>query len=234
MNLSSITGLLIFVGAVLWVGSFIPGWVKRGENIQEVRETRQMVAREIRAQRPAARPGKQFNVAHQAISIGRRRRVIGSIAVVSGFVGIFALTDVGSLGGVAVAGLSLSALALISNRGLGKKQRALLANSIQDRSSMASSYRSMIRTATGLAPQVSASEADDDRSWTPRTIPAPLHTGHIGSLEQPTLAEVTQLPLKRDEVAPASTEAAPAASAEAAETFGGAALDEILRRRRAV
>jgi len=231
MNFSSLTGLLIFVGALLWVGSFIPSWVKRSENVQEVRETRQMVTREIRAQRPAGRTSKQSTVAQQAISIGRRRRVIGSIAVVGAFVGVFALTDVAALGWVAVAGLSISALALVSNRGLGKKQRALLANSIQDRSSMASNYRSMIRTATSLAPQVSAQAVDDDRSWTPRTIPAPLHTGHIGSLEQPTLAEVTQLPLKREVAAPETTEAAPAAATEA---FGGAALDEILRRRRAI
>ena len=231
MNFSSLTGLLIFVGALLWVGSFIPSWVKRSENVQEVRETRQMVTREIRAQRPAGRTSKQSTVAQQAISIGRRRRVIGSIAVVGAFVGVFALTDVAALGWVAVAGLSISVLALISNRGLGKKQRALLANSIQDRSSMASNYRSMIRTATSLAPQVSAQAVDDDRSWTPRTIPAPLHTGHIGSLEQPTLAEVTQLPLKREVAAPETTEAAPAAATEA---FGGAALDEILRRRRAI
>jgi hypothetical protein len=231
MNFSSLTGLLIFVGAVLWVGSFIPSWVKRSENVQEVRETRQMVTREIRAQRPAGRASKQSTVAQQAISIGRRRRVIGSIAVVGAFVGVFALTDVATLGWVAVAGLSISALSLLSNRGLGKKQRALLANSIQDRSSMASNYRSMIRTATSLAPQVSVPAVDDDRSWTPRTIPAPLHTGHIGSLEQATLAEVTQLPVKREATAPEATEAAPAAASEA---FGGAALDEILRRRRAI
>jgi hypothetical protein len=231
MNFSSLTGLLIFVGALLWVGSFIPSWVKRSENVQEVRETRQLVTREIRAQRPAGRSSKQSTVAQQAISIGRRRRVIGSITVVGAFVGVFALTDVATLGWVAVAGLSISALALISNRGLGKKQRALLANSIQDRSSMASNYRSMIRTATSLAPQVSAPAVDDDRSWTPRTIPAPLHTGHIGSLEQPTLAEVTQLPVKREVAATETTDAAPAAATEA---FGGAALDEILRRRRAI
>jgi hypothetical protein len=230
MNFSSLTGLLIFVGAVLWVGSFIPSWVNRSENVREVRETRQMVTREIRAQRPKARVSKQATAAQQAISIGRRRRVIGSVAVVSGFVGVFALTDVASLGWVAAAGLSLSTLSLISNRGLGKKQRVLLASSIQDRSAMANNYRSMIRTATSQAPKVEAPAADDDRSWTPRTIPAPLHTGHIGSLEQPTLAEITQLPVKREVVAPESTEA-PAAATEA---FGGAALDEILRRRRAI
>lgn len=231
MNFSSLTGLLIFVGAVLWVGSFIPSWVSRSENVQDVRETRQRVTREIRAQRPSPRASKQSTVAQQAISIGRRRRVMGSIAVVGAFVGIFALTDLASLGWVAAAGLSLSGLALISNRGLGKTQRALLANSIKDRSSMANNYRSMIRSATSLAPQIDMVQADEDRSWTPRTIPAPLHTGHIGSLEQPTLAEVTPLPLKREATAAESTEVSPAATAE---PFGGAALDEILRRRRAI
>lgn len=230
MNFSSLTGLLIFVGAVLWVGSFIPSWVKRGENVQEVRETRQMVTKQLRENRAATPRGKQSSIAQQAINLGRRRRVIGSIAVVSGFIGLFALTDLTNLAAVAVGGLSLAAVSLVSSRALWKRQQVLLANSIQGRADIANNYRSMVRSAMDLAPQV-ADAAADDRAWTPREIPAPLHTGHIGSLEQPTLAEVTQLPLAQPAVqSPGQKEIAKAE----VENFGGANLDEILRRRRAV
>ena len=75
------------------------------------------------------------------------------------------------------------------------------------------------------APAESA-EVVDDRSWTPRYMPAPLHTGHIGTLEQPNLAPVSQI----SPSIPAAT--APAARPE--ESVIGENLDEILRRRRAV
>lgn len=230
MNFSSLTGLLIFVGAVLWVGSFIPSWVKRGENVQEVRETRQMVTKQLRENRAAVPRGKQSSIAQQAISLGRRRRVIGSIAVVSGFIGLFALTDLTNLAAVAIGGLTLAAVSLVSSRALWRRQQVLLANSIQGRADISNNYRSMVRSAIDLAPQV-AEAAADDRAWTPREIPAPLHTGHIGSLEQPTLAEVTQLPVAQPAVQ--SSGQKEIAKAEV-ENFGGANLDEILRRRRAV
>jgi hypothetical protein len=58
-----------------------------------------------------------------------------------------------------------------------------------------------------------------------------MHTGHIGTLEQPTLARVSQIKPAASATAPA----APAAQNERPEeAVIGANLDEILRRRRAV
>lgn len=90
-------------------------------------------------------------------------------------------------------------------------------------------YRALYRAAlevAGEAALAESSEVVDDRSWTPRYMPAPLHTGHIGTLEQPNLAPVSQI----SPSIPAAT--APAARPE--ESVIGENLDEILRRRRAV
>lgn len=84
-------------------------------------------------------------------------------------------------------------------------------------------YRALYQAALDVAGegQQQVTEAVDDRSWTPRYMPAPLHTGHIGTLEQPNLAEVSPI-----------VPAAPVARPE--ESVTGENLDEILRRRRAV
>jgi FtsZ-interacting cell division protein ZipA len=87
-------------------------------------------------------------------------------------------------------------------------------------------YQALYQAAVQVASDYEASKAEvvDERAWTPRTLPAPMHAGHIGTLEQPVLAEVTKL----------QQPVIPAAAVNPEQVITGQNLDEILRRRRAV
>jgi len=220
MNFSSITGVLLVVAAVVWLGGFIPGWVKRGQEVEDFREAKQRVVREVRQAMPAPKQTRQVSTAHAAMRLSNLRRLLGVLALAGVFVGAFALTDLGNLGLVATASFAIAVAAFLAGAVARKKQLALLAESAQSRGRVAN-YRAMYQTAFDLGSQQSVAA---DRSWTPRELPAPMHVGHVGTLEQPELAKVTQLPVAQPNVVIQRPE----------EQVAGANLDEILRRRRAI
>ena len=221
MNLSSITGVLLVVGAVIWLGVFIPNWVKRGHEVEETRQTRERVRHQVLEALPMPQQTKQVNTARSAMRLGNIRRALGVASLAGAFVGIFALTDIARFGGLAGGAFTLAGVSILVNRVMGTKQRALLEASVQGRSQRAKNYRAMYQTAINLE---LAKGQIEDRSWTPRELPAPMHVGHVGSLEQPTLAQVTELPVNQSRTSETRPE----------EQIAGANLDEILRRRRAI
>lgn len=220
MNLSSITGVLLVVGAVIWLGVFIPNWVKRGHEVEQSRQIIQQVRRQVNQAIPTPKRTTQVSAARQAMRLSAIRRSLAILAIGGGFVGVFALTDLSHFSALATVSFALAGFAILLNRFASKKQRNLLEASVSVRSRSAANYRAMYQTAVSLAPE----NVVADRSWTPRELPAPMHVGHVGSLEQPTLAQVKQLAV------------APVAQAETQESeqIAGANLDEILRRRRAI
>ncbi|MEN9715882.1 MAG: hypothetical protein RJA35_1349 [Actinomycetota bacterium] len=176
MNTSSLTGLVVVLAAAIWLGAFVPAWVKRGEKANVVREATRQLKQQAKALKPKT-----------ATKRGR-----------------FA--------------------ARANTRPVVAAQQSAPVN-----------YRALYQAALSVAGEYEASQnaqiAEDEGGWVPRHMPAPMHTGHIGTLEQPTLARVSQIKPAASATAPA----APAAQNERPEeAVIGANLDEILRRRRAV
>ena len=164
MNTSSLTGLVVVLAAVIWLGAVVPGWVKRGESRDVVREATRAIKQQAKAIKRSAR-----------VKSGRGAR--------------------------------------------GQVQAAVQPAQRVD-------YRALYQAALAVDADyrgVAAPAAEN--TWTPRAMPAPLHTGHIGTLEQPTLASVSEMPVSK-------VVATETVEPQAAVT--GANLDEILRRRRAV
>jgi len=161
MNTSSLTGLVVVLAAAIWLGFFVPAWVKRGEKVEMVREATRQLKRQAKALKPKAKRGQGMRTARAN-----------------------AATQQVSAGPI--------------------------------------DYRALYRAALAVGAQSDAATAAsvDEGGWVPRQLPAPMHVGHVGTLEQPTLAQVTQL--------------VPAAAARPEEAVIGENLDQILRRRRAV
>lgn len=171
MNTSSLTGLVVVLAAAVWLGFFVPAWVKRGENVDLVREATRRIKQEAKSMAP-----------------------------------------VGKAAGKA-------ALRAAKRASRSRSQAQPVAAQRVD-------YRSLYQAALavgGVSTAAPVQAAADDRTWTPRHMPAPLHTGHIGTLETAKLAPVTVLQ---------SPATAPVGRPE--EVVLGENLDEILRRRRAV
>ena len=218
MNFSGLTGLLLCAAAVLWVAFLIPGWTKVASRTQEVRDAKVRAIREAkRVNKPAS---AQVAIAHQAVRL-KRTRVLFGFTMVAGLVAIgFGLTSMAALWQIAVGGLLVFGISVSANRAATKRYFMLLQQNAEAKVRRPVSFATLVTQAQALEPIELPQE--DDRSWTPSTLPAPIHTGHIGSLEEPILAEVTEL------VVPVRRVANPT------DAVVGANLDEILRRRRAI
>ena len=216
MNFSGLTGLLLCAAAVLWVAFLIPGWTKVASKSQEARDAKVQAKRETRQlNKPAS---TQVALAHRAVRL-KRTRVFLASAMVSGLIAvIYGLTSMGQLWQVAVGGLLVFGLSVSANRAATRSYFLLL------QQNAAAKVRRPVSFSVTQVPvlETLASPLEDDRTWTPTTLPAPIHTGHIGSLEEPILADVTEL------VVPVRSTANPA------NAVVGENLDEILRRRRAI
>jgi len=132
----------------------------------------------------------------------------------------YGISSMASLWQVALGGLLTFGISVTANRAASKRYFLLLQQNAQAKSRRPMSFSNLVDQAKALDPV--AVPLEDDRGWTPSTLPAPIHTGHIGSLEEPILAQVTEL------VVPARQIADPT------DALVGANLDEILRRRRAI
>lgn len=231
MDTSSLSGLLVVVGIGVAITLFVPAWAKRSETIHEVREATRSAKQNIRSQaRAQQRAIRHTSVTRQALNeqlvrIQNVRRLL-AFAFMAGLAtaGLTAFSFA-TLWLASVVSAAVSAVALVANRALAHRQMALLEDQQAVRAVPAVSYRDLYRQA---APEafVAAAPAVEDRTWTPRHMPAPLHAGHIGSLEQPVLAEVKAIRVEGGVAA--------SAAATSENLPIGANLDEILRRRRAV
>ena len=218
MNFSGLTGLLLCAAAVLWVAFLIPSWTKVASKTQEERDAKVEVARQIKQ---AAKPANsQVAMAYQAMRLKRTRIFLGISMLASLTATIYGLTSVSSLWLMSVGGALVFGLSVGVNRAATKRYFLLLQQTAQSKNRRPVSFSALVDQAKALDPV--AIPLEDDRSWTPATLPAPIHTGHIGSLEEPILAQVTELvvPVRKAE--------------NPTDAVIGANLDEILRRRRAI
>ena len=233
MDFSSLSGLFVVVGIGVALTMFVPAWAKRSQTVHEVREVTRNVKQTARAQVDA----RKRAIRHTTVTANQLASQLGRLAAARRFLALvflaslatagFAAFNLSSLWAVAVGAAALSVVSLVSNRVLAKRQLDLIMDRRAVRSVPAVSYRDIYRE---VAPTDVVAPVVEDRTWTPRHMPAPLHAGHVGSLEQPVLAPVKEL-RARPEVA----ESAPSKEGVAAAVAPvGANLDEILRRRRAV
>ena len=233
MDFSSLSGLFVVVGIGVALTMFVPAWAKRSQTVHEVREVTRTVKQSARAQVDARKRAIRHTtvtanqLADQLARLSTARRIFAFVFLASLATAVFAAFSLSSLWPVALGSAAVSAVSLVINRTLAKKQLSLVIDKRAVRSVPAVSYRDIYRE---VAPAEVVAPVVEDRTWTPRHMPAPLHAGHVGSLEQPVLAEVKEFRTRPEVAANApSKEGVSAAVAPV-----GANLDEILRRRRAV
>jgi hypothetical protein len=230
MDSSALTGLLVSAGFVAFVVLLLPAIFRRGQVTDAVRETSRQIRETARVELTARTQAirhtsySRDELAARALRIGGARRVLGLTTVAGLLVAGFSAIDFAHLWTVVAGGAAVSVGSLIATRSLAGRQVALLADQRVARPNPNVSYRDLYRTAVAVGEATDA-PAVDDRSWTPNVMPAPIHTGHIGTLEQPVLASVSSIVAKpQPEIAAPVEENRPI----------GEHLDEILRRRRAV
>jgi hypothetical protein len=131
---------------------------------------------------------------------------------------VVALADAANLWPISVAGFLVALVSVAVTRRATKNHMQLLASSLANRNRL--SQGSVVLPAANSA-NGSAQTQEQSPGWNPVQIPAPLHAGHIGNLEQPILAEVKEFPIPNVE----------SGQIDAPQTMD---IDEILRRRRDV
>ena len=230
MDTSALTGLLVIAGLLVFVFAVLPGMLRRGQVTDAVRETTRQICQTAKVELTARTQAikhtsySRDELAARALRIAGARRVLGLITVTGMLVAGFSAIDFTHLWAFVAGGAVAATGSLIANRSLAGRQVALLADQRVARPNPNVSYRDLYRSAVAVEEATDA-PAVDDRSWTPNFMPAPIHTGHIGTLEQPVLASVSPIVAKvQPEIAAPVEENRPI----------GEHLDEILRRRRAV
>ena len=197
------------VGITAWLAMFVPGWFTRNG-----------------AQKPAqARTSIRVATKKPGTAITNIRRVMGVITLTSFGTFVVSLFNLASWAGVAIGAAIALVSSVVVNRVLARRQRLVAKAAPASMVRKQNYYDSLFAAAVDYV-KTEAPEQAETREWTPRPMPAPLHAGHIGQLEQPVLAQVSSLAAPLGETGVADT----AATAE----VSGANLDEILRRRRAV
>ena len=218
MNFSGLTGLLLCAAAVLWVAFLIPGWTKMASSNQSARDAK---VQAIRSLKQAKKPqNSTVAMAYQAMRLKRTRVFFGFTMLASLASVGYGLTSMAELWQVIIGGALVFGLSVSANRAATRRYFLILHQNANHKVRRPISFASLVDQAMALEP--AAIPIEDDRSWTPASLPAPIHIGHIGSLEEPILAKVTELPLLGSK------------TADPTDALVGANLDEILRRRRAI
>ena len=232
MDTSALTGLLVIAGLLVFVFSVLPAMRRRGQVTDAVRETSRQIRETARVELTARTQAikhtsySREELAVRALRIGGARRFLGLTTLAGLLVAGFSAIDFAHLWAVVAGGAGAAIVSLVANRSLAARQLALLADQRVARVNPNVSYRDLYRTAVAVGSVTDAAQVVDDRSWTPNYMPAPIHTGHVGTLEQPVLASVSPI------IAPKA--AAPIEAPVEENRPIGEHLDEILRRRRAV
>jgi hypothetical protein len=236
MDSSALTGLLVSAGFVAFVVLLLPAIFRRGQVTDAVRQTSRQIRESARVELTARTQAikhttiSRDELASRALRVAGTRRVLGLTTVAGLVVAGFSAIDFAHLWTVVAAGAVVSVASLVVNRSLAGRQVSLLVDQRVARPNPNVSYRDLYRTAVAVGAATDAVEAREDRTWTPNYMPAPIHTGHIGTLEQPVLASVSPIVAVKPLVV--AQPELPAAVEENRPI--GEHLDEILRRRRAV
>lgn len=214
--------------AAVWFLMFLPSWMSRTSEREKNREEFALAKQnqaETVARLSKSEQQRVANSANKALLLKRVTLFVGlpAIAVLSWSLAILATNPELLIWAIASAGLATAAI--IVNRLAQRSYLGALDSSRVIRS------RAAQRRATVSLPdrnkQSSASEKEaetrDPRAWSAPGLPRPLYRGSDGAIEQVAFAEVVEIkPAVADESA-----------VEVEQFLGGAALDEILKRRRA-
>lgn len=221
-------GLMLAALAAVWFLMFLPSWMSRTSEREKSRDE-VAVAKQIHAEEVArlsiSDQQRVANSASRALLIKRVALFVAlpAIAVLSWSLAILATNPEVLIWAIASAGVATVAILLnrIANTaylGALDSSRVIRSRAAQRRANVALPER----TAQASASQ-KLNEERDPRAWSAPSLPRPLYKGSDGAIEQVTFAEVV-------EIKPASTDEA---TVQAEQFLAGAALDEILKRRRA-
>jgi hypothetical protein len=221
-------GLMLAVLAAVWFLMFLPSWMsrtsEREKNREELAVAKQNEA-EVVARLSASEQLRAAKYANKALLLKRGSLFVGlpAIALLSWTLAIFS-TNPEVLVWLIVSAV-VAAAAILVNRishtaylSALDSSRVIRSRAAQRRANVALPDRS-VKDAVSEKPK----EDRDPRAWSAPGVPRQIYRGSDGAIEQVSFADVV-------EINPALTEE----SAGAAEQLlDGAALDEILKRRRA-
>lgn len=214
--------------AAVWFLMFLPSWMSRTSEREKSRDE-VAVAKQIQADAVSrlsiSDQQRVANSASRALLIKRVTLFVAlpAIAVLSWSLAILATNPEVLIWAIASAGVATVAILLnrIANTaylGALDSSRVIRSRAAQRRANVALPER----TAQASASQ-KLNEERDPRAWSAPSLPRPLYKGSDGAIEQVTFAEVVEIkPAANDETA-----------VETEQFLAGAALDEILKRRRA-
>jgi hypothetical protein len=221
-------GLMLAALAAVWFLMFLPSWMSRTSEREKSRDEL-AVAKQAQAEALARLSNSEqqrvASSASRALLIKRAALFVAipATAVLSWTLAILATNPevlIWSIASAAVATVAtlLNRIANTAYLGALDSSRVIRSRAAQRRANVALPDRD-IQTSTSEK----VGEEQDPRAWSAPGLPRPLYKGSDGAIEQVTFAEVV-------EIKSASTNET---SAETEQFLAGAALDEILKRRRA-
>jgi hypothetical protein len=229
MNLTSMSGgLMLAALAGVWFLMFLPSWMSRTSEREKNREDLAVAKQsqaEVVAKLSSSEQQRVAKSANKAMLIKRGTLFVGlpAIAVLSWTLAILATNPEVLVWAVASALVAVASIIL--NRAAHRAYLGALDSSRVIRSKAAQRRANVALPDRTRQPSSSenAAETRDPRAWSAPGVPRPLYRGSEGAIEQVSFAEVIEI----------NTAAADESAVEAEQFLGGAALDEILKRRRA-
>lgn len=214
--------------AAVWFLMFLPSWMSRTSEREKSRDEL-AVAKQNQAEALARLSNSEqqrvANSARRALLIKRVALFVAvpAIAVMSWTLAILATNPEVLIWTIASAGVAT--LAILLNRIANTAYLSALDSSrvIRSRAAQRRANVALPDRAKQASTSEKLNEERDPRAWSAPGLPRPLYKGSDGTIEQVTFAEVV-------EIKSASTNET---AAETEQFLAGAALDEILKRRRA-
>ena len=214
--------------AAVWFLMFLPSWMSRSSEREKSREELAVVRQhqaEALARLSSSNQQRAAKYANRALLIKRGTLVFGvpAIAVMSWTLAILTTNPEVLIWTVASALVATAAILvnrIAHNAYLGALDSSLSIRSraAQRRANVALPDRNQKSTETEKT-----ADARDPRAWSAPGLPRPLYKGSDGAIEQVKFAEVVEI----------KSAGADEAESETEQFLAGAALDEILKRRRA-
>ncbi len=214
--------------AAVWFLMFLPSWMsrtsEREKNREELAVVRQNQAETV-ARLSKSEQQRVANSASKALLVKRVTLFVGlpAIAVLSWTLAILATNPELLIWSIASAVVATAAIFL--NRLAQRSYLVALDSSRVIRSRAAQRRATVSLPDRNKQPSASqgAAENRDPRAWSAPGLPRPLYRGSDGAIEQVAFAEVVEI----------KSASADETAVETEQTLAGAALDEILKRRRA-
>lgn len=214
--------------AAVWFLMFLPSWMsrtsEREKNREELAVVRQNQAETV-ARLSKSEQQRVANSASKALLVKRVTLFVGlpAIAVLSWTLAILATNPELLIWSIASAVVATAAIFL--NRLAQRSYLVALDSSRVIRSRAAQRRATVSLPDRNKQPSASegAAENRDPRAWSAPGLPRPLYRGSDGAIEQVAFAEVVEI----------KSASADETAVETEQSLAGAALDEILKRRRA-